>query len=292
MPRETATPVELVEQTVAGFLLGYGPNTRCAYQSDLECFFVFCEGVQTPPQDATRGTLNAFSAWMREVRGYSASTVARRLTAVSSWFRYLLIEGYVDRNPMEHVRRPKVGDDSASTGLTKDELNDLQIYAYIESAQTCALIMLLSNNGLRISEALNLDVEDLRVERGYNIVEITRKGGKTALVPLNNVTYAAIMDHLNGRTTGPIFLAPHGGRLDRFRAYKLIRKLAKKAGLDESLHPHDLRATFVTMALEAGAPLQDVQDAVGHADPRTTQRYNSRRNRLENNPTFLLGGGQ
>jgi integrase len=151
---------------------------------------------------------------------------------------------------------------------------------------------LLALNGLRVSEALAADVTDLSTERGHRVLMITRKGGKRATVPLAPRTAETLDAYLAGRTTGPLFATSTGARLDRAATWRLLRKLARgavprKAG---SIHPHDLRHAFVTLSLDSGASLRDVQDAAGHADPRTTRRYDRARNNLDRHPTYALAG--
>jgi integrase/recombinase XerD len=120
---------------------------------------------------------------------------------------------------------------------------------------------------------------------------IVRKGGKAATEPLAGATVRALDAYIAERTSGPVFLDRTGtSRLAYITAYKLIQRLAKRAGIAaaSSITPHSLRYTFVTEALAAGVPLQDVQDAAGHADPRTTRRYDRSRHNLDRHPTYVL----
>ena len=274
----------------AQFLLEYGKNTREAYASDLRIFFQWCGSVGVRAQDAVRSTCSAFCRAQVEIEQYSPSTVSRRLAAISAWFRYAEAEGFIDANPMASVRRPRVSRESVSTGLDKTELSSLVAAAKADSIQSYALILLLSMNGLRISEALGINLDDLGTERGHVTIKIRRKGGKEGLIPLNSITAGAIARLAVGRDDGPLFRTGEQ-RMTRQGSWRLVKRLAKKAapGKADRISPHSMRHTFVTMSLEAGAPLQDVQDAAGHADPRTTQRYNRSRHLLENHPTYLLG---
>ena len=129
-------------------------------------------------------------------------------------------------------------------------------------------------------------------ERGHRVLKITRKGGKVATVPLAPRTAEAVDIYVGDRTTGPLFITRTGIRWHRTEAWRALRRLAKKAMPEKagSLHPHDLRHAFVTLSLDAGASLRDVQDAAGHADPRTTRRYDRARHNLDRHPTYALAG--
>jgi len=161
-----------------------------------------------------------------------------------------------------------------------------------DSARSLALVLLLGLNGLRVSEALGADVEDLTTERGHRVLKVKRKGGKTATVPLAPRTAEAVEAYVGDRTTGPLFITASGARWHRSEAWRTLRRLAKVAvpDKDQTLHPHDLRHAFVTLSLDAGASLRDVQDAAGHADPRTTRRYDRARHNLDRHPTYALAG--
>jgi site-specific recombinase XerD len=259
----------------AAFLMEYGPNTRSAYASDLKKWFEFCRGVAVTPQNATRGACAAFCRAQTEISTYSPSTVSRRLAAISAWYRYALVEGIIDRNPMDAVRRPKVSKETTSTGLIKDQLDGLIEAARIDGIESYALILLLAMNGLRISEALGIAAWDLADERGHMTAKVSRKGGKISTIPLNKVTEAAVLALAREKGNGKLF------DMDRFGAWRLVKRL----GGD---HPHQLRHTFCTQALEAGASLYDVQQACDHADPRTTERYLHAVKNLDHHPTFLL----
>ncbi|MGO8896407.1 MAG: tyrosine-type recombinase/integrase [Streptosporangiaceae bacterium] len=136
-----------------------------------------------------------------------------------------------------------------------------------------ALISLLALNGLRVSEATGADVEHLGLERGHRTLTITRKGGKVVTIPLAPRTARAIDLVVGERTDGHVFLAGDGRRLDRHGAGRIVRKVARRAGITKAVTPHTLRHAFITAALDAGVPLRDVQEAASHADPRTTMRY-------------------
>ena len=114
------------------------------------------------------------------------------------------------------------------------------------------------------------------------------KGGQGTLVPLAPRTVRAIEEALGGRTDGPLLVSNSGGRLDRHDAARIVARLARRAGLAKHITPHSLRHTMVTLALDAGVSLRDVQDAARHADPRTTRRYDRARHALDRHATYTL----
>jgi site-specific recombinase XerD len=277
----------------AAFLLSYSVgHTRRAYATDLAEWFAFCKTMNVDPLAASRAHVDTWARTLAEMDGRTPATVARKLTAVSGFYRYAVNEDIIGRNPVAAVRRPRVGSDTQSTGLDRDELASLIAAARNDGPRSHALVLLLALNGLRISEALGADASDLDTERGHRVLRITRKGGKRSTVPLAPRTAEAIDTYLEARSSGPLFSTSSGSRLDQPAVWRTLRRLASKAvpAKATSLHPHDLRHAFVTLSLDAGASLRDVQDAAGHADPRTTRRYDRARYNLDRHPTYALAG--
>jgi hypothetical protein len=195
----------------------------------------------------------------------------------------------IEHSPVANVRRPKVSEDSPTVGLAAAELDRLLTAAEADGTTSAALVSLRVYNGLRIDEALRCDIEDFTYQRGHRVLRITRKGGRASTEPLSPIVSRAIEDAVAGRTAGPVFLNRDGtARLSYSTSYALIRRLAHNAGIAAAgrLSPHSLRHSFATELLGAGVPLQDVQDAMGHADPRTTRRYDRSRHNLDRHPTY------
>ena len=148
---------------------------------------------------------------------------------------------------------------------------------------------LLALNGLRISEALNANIEHLELERGHRTVTVTRKGAKIVTIPLAPRTARAVDLCVGERHQGPIFLnRDQTRRLDRHVATRIVKRLAKRSGIDKPISPHSLRHSFITAALDAGVALRDVQEAASHADPRTTMRYDRARRSLDRHATYIV----
>jgi integrase/recombinase XerD len=147
---------------------------------------------------------------------------------------------------------------------------------------------LLALNGLRVSEALGTNIEDLGLERGHRTVTVLRKGAKTVLVPMAPRTARTVDLAIGERAGGAIFLGRDGTRLDRHAADRIVRRMARRAGITKQVGPHTLRHGFITAALDAGVPLRDVQEAASHADPRTTMRYDRARVSLDRHATYIV----
>lgn len=286
-----------LRRLVAAFLVGYEGHTRTAYSRDLADWLAFCARHGVEPLGAHRAHVDAYARELTEVQGRARSTAARRLSALAGFYGYALDEGLIERSPLAGVRRPKVAEDSQTTGLDRDQLRAV-LAAGRERAATgagqsdrdLALVTLLAHNGLRIGEALAADVDDLGTERGHRTLRITRKGGRRATVVLAPVTARTLDDYLGDRDSGPLFVTAGGRRLDEPAAFRMVRRLAQTAGLEypDRLSPHSLRHAFVTLALDAGVSLRDVQDAAGHADPRTTRRYDRARHNLDRAATYAV----
>jgi integrase len=145
--------------------------------------------------------------------------------------------------------------------LDRNELGALLVQAGLGDLRDGALITLLALNGLRISDPLNADIDDLSDERGHRTLAIVRKGGKHVPIPIAPRTGRAFDLHIGDRTMGPIFLGAEGGRMDRYCADRMVERLVKRAGIDKRISPHSLRHSFITAALDAGVPLRDVQES-------------------------------
>jgi integrase/recombinase XerD len=282
----------------AAFLVGYPDSTAKAYLGDLKAWAAECESKRVHPFAARRHHVDA---WVKALardpqpatgRPAAAATIARRLSCLSKFYDYGMREvELIEHCPVANVRRPKVSEDSPTIGLSAAELDQLLTAAEGDGDTSTALVSLLVYNGLRIDEALRCDVEDFTYQRGHRVLRITRKGGRASTEPLSPIVSRALECCIGDRTGGPIFRNRDGtARLPYSTSYALIRRLARKAGIAAAgrLSPHSLRHSFATELLGAGVPLQDVQDAMGHADPRTTRRYDRSRHNLDRHPTYKM----
>lgn len=252
--------------------------------------------------------VDAWARHLTEGQSLAPATVSRRLAAVSAFYRWCVLEEHLMANPAVHVRRPEVDPDASTTlGLTAEQARAL-LAAAAHSPRMLALVALLLVDGLRISEALGLD--DVRdVDRGHRIVQLRRKGGRAtraALPPLVADAVDTYLDHRaalhtttpTGRSTtgyrreliGPLFVTRTGARWRPGNAARALTALAARTGVSGAarITPHALRHTAITLALDAGVPLHEVQGFAGHRDPRSTRRYDRARGRLDRHASYAL----
>ncbi len=307
LPVESLTAGGRLESLTAAWLRNrrLSEHTRVAYLRDVDNWLGWCGSRGIDPLRATFLHVNEYARELevtidsRSGRPLSTSTVARRLSGLSSWYGFLTKLNVVGSNPVSGADRPRLDrDHSATIGLAAEEVDALLAAAATATgplaARNRAVLTLLADLGLRVGELVSLDVTDLGYERGHRSVRFVGKGGRPRRRALAPGTVAALEDHLATRPgpadEGPLFLTASGGRLDRFSVFRLVRRLAREAGIPAwaRLSPHSLRHAFATTARSEGVPLEDVQDAMGHADPRTTRRYDRDRHNLDRDPSYTI----
>jgi len=265
----------------AGFLARYREPTASAYRRDLRCFWQWCADHQLQPLAVRRPHLELYLRDL-EARGYAPATVSRRLSTVAGLFKYAVIDELVATNPTMAVTRPRV----PWEGQRRTVLHPLEFAAVLSAARrhsstAHALVALLGMLGLRVSEACNARVEDLRYAGGYELLRVIGKGAKPAEIPLPIPVLRAVKAATDGRSHGPILLSAKGDALTRGAASRLLHRVVREAGVTSPTSPHTLRRTFCTAGLISGVPLRDMQYAMRHADARTTIRYDMARANLD-----------
>jgi integrase/recombinase XerD len=253
------------------------PRTVDAYRRDLASLAAFRGGAVADT------TLPELERWLAEMRaaGLAPSTIARRASAVRTFFRHLVLIGTRSENPaasLQLPRRPRRLPRALSPSEV-ERLIDAAVGTTPRALRDRALVELLYGAGLRVSEAVGLDRAG--VDLDARIVRVLGKGDKERLVPLGRPAAEAVRRylalgraHLDRRYRPELFLNARGGPLTRAGAFLVLRRLAEKAGLEPGrVHPHLLRHSFATHLLEGGADLRSVQEMLGHADLGTTERY-------------------
>jgi len=253
------------------------PRTVEAYRRDLAQLTEF---LGKSPAAASADDLAAYVAQQR-ADGRAATTVARRIAAVRSFYRHQMLLGARDDNPAAELELPKrrrALPKTLSPGEA-ERLIDAAAGTTPRALRDRALVELLYGAGLRVSEATGLDRASVDLEN--RLVRATGKGSKERVVPIGREAAEALRRYLSRgrpfldrRHRSELFLNAQGGALTRAGAFLILRKLAAKAGLEpERVHPHLLRHSFATHLLEGGADLRSVQEMLGHADLATTELY-------------------
>ncbi len=253
---------------------GASPETLRAYKTDLEAFFEYFDG---PAQKVEPIHIRGFVA--RALRANKkATTVARQLACLRSFFRFLYREGVVEKNPARLVPNPQKAR-SLPGFLSVDEVFDL-----VESPQGLgfrvardrAALELLYGSGLRISELAGLKLEDLDLKEG--VLRVRGKGSKERLVPVGAKALEALKDYLVERallrSSSPYLFLNHKGKKMTERGLReVVYREAQKAGLAGKVSPHTLRHSFATHLLQSGADIRDIQELLGHSSISATQVY-------------------
>lgn len=275
---------------------------RISEKVDLVEWFAFLDARDLDALTVERRHLDWWRNWLTDT-GSALSTVARKLAAISSFYRYAQAENILQVNPVQLVTRPKVDADHSSTnGMTRQQARDLIDAAREDGPRSHALVSLLLHTGARLAEVLNARVDDLQRDTGHRVLVVRRKGGKVSKLVLNAPVVHALAAYMGQAvaegtqltTTDAASANPHifttrtGKAWAASEAFRTVQRLARRAGIEGSISPHSLRHTHGTLALDNGVTLHDLQDSMGHADPRTTRRYDRARRRLEKSSAYTL----
>ncbi len=288
-----APPLAATMQNVAGQL---APSSRKTYTIDAKHFAQWLASQEISLTSLDRDDLVAYRAHLAEI--YAQSTAARMWAVVRRLLDEALQRGLLLKNPAEGIRWFKAGDDeSPHRALKREEakaLLDATDRSTAIGKRDYALLMLLLRTGIRRAEAAALTIGDLVMEQGYHVAIIRHgKGNKRGLAKLPVEVRQVIDDYLEaaGRThaapEAPLFVSfrkgdhAQEGALHPNQVERIVKQRAQAIGI--AMSPHGMRASFITLAFEGGADLVLVQDAARHKDPRTTRRYQKRRDNLHKN---------
>lgn len=260
---------------------GNSPRTIEAYRHDIARLAAFANARgATGPAGVTPALLRDFIYHVKDL-GLSPASIRRGLSAIRTWYRFLMAEGVVRDDPSERL-------DAPARWRTLPEVLSAEDVAKLLAAPTLddplcfrdrAMLELGYGAGLRVSEWITLAVRDVLLED--QLVRVFGKGGKERLVPIGRAAIAAVSVYLRelrptlerGSGKGVLLLNARGLPLSRMGAWKILRKHVETAGLSTAVSPHTLRHSFATHLLEGGADLRAVQEMLGHADIATTQIY-------------------
>ena len=280
------------------------PNTRRAYQGDLEGFVGFC-GIETPDElrDVTRAHVIAWRGSL-EGLGLAPATIRRKLSALSSLYDYLCNENAVETNPVAGVMRPTADNNEGKTPALSDEQARKLLQAptgdKLKAVRDRAILAVYLFHALRRTELATLTVGSLQERRGVMHLRVEGKGSKTRYVPVHAAALVAVNEYLElaghrEEKKGALFRPVRNPRGERSGAitgdgiYKMLKGYALQAGVHvDGLCLHALRATAATNALENFADIAFVQAWLGHANISTTRLYDRRHSRPEDSPTFKI----
>ena len=258
----------------------YSPNTLEAYQHDLRHLLGYCEREGKKPLTLKLEDLQHFAATIHEL-GIGPTSQARILSGVRSFYRYLLLDGYIDADTTELLESPRLGEDLPEVLCTEevDQLEDSIDLSTNEGHRNRAIIEVLFSCGLRVSELVNLKYSNLYLDEGY--IRVLGKGSKERLVPiseraireLNNWQSVRNLMVIKPGEEDYVFLNRRGAHLTRTMILIMIKRQAEAAGISKTISPHTLRHSFATALLEGGADLRVIQALLGHESIGTTEIY-------------------
>ena len=263
------------------FERGLSDRTLDAYVRDVGQMAAFADerGVDGP-DGVTYELLRGFVLDLAE-KGRASSTIARKVSTLRTYFRFLVDEGRLEEDPTERLERPRQSRHLPDV-LSYDDVTDILEAVNMEhdlAVRDVALLEVLYGAGLRVSELRELRRSDLFLDEG--LLRVRGKGAKERVVPVGQRATDAVRRYLGalwpeldrGESEGAVFLNQHGRPLSRMGVWTIVRRHVEAAGIEKRVTPHTLRHSFATHLLEGGADLAVVQELLGHADISTTQIY-------------------
>lgn len=254
---------------------GLSKNTVDGYYRDLAAFF---EYVKKPYKKIEKKDITNYIMYISKDK--NSKTVNRHIVSIRNYFKYLSRNGLISKNPCDDIvglKMPK----TVPHVLNEDEINKL-LDIKCENAldyRNKAMLELMYSSGLRVSELLNLEVNDIDFE--MNAVRCFGKGSKERIVPLDDIATIALKNYINvyrntllkNKSSNLLFLNAHGNNLSRQGFFKILKEIALEKGINKELSPHTIRHSFATHLINHGADLRSVQTLLGHENIKTTQIY-------------------
>lgn len=260
---------------------GLSENTVSSYILDLQKLANFSEDEKWEPLTIDFDQMQQFITAQAKL-GISARSQARFISTFKSFYKYLLLEDYIVKDPTELLEGPKLGRKLPEI-LTKEEVDAIIAAIDLSDPQghrNKAIFEILYGCGLRVSELTNLRLSDLYLKE--NIIRVSGKGNKERLVPINDFAIKFLGIYIDQNRSHQeikkgdediIFLNRRGGQLSRAMIFTLSKNLAEKAGITKKISPHTFRHSFATHLVEGGANLRAVQEMLGHESITTTEIY-------------------
>jgi integrase/recombinase XerC len=264
---------------------GYSDHTIRSYQSDLHQFADFLEAGDADGAPCASVDVRRIREYLGDLHGRNQrSTIARKLSAIRSFFRFLERRNVGADNPAAEVASPKL-EKPIPIYLPVDDvfrLLDRPEGRSFLDLRNLAILEVLYSTGLRVSELVSLNVES--VDGSERLVRVVGKGRKERIVPIGRRALCALGDYMDASrslrrrtkkdsSTAPLFINQRGGRLSARSMARILKRYARESGLPPEISPHSMRHTFATHMLDGGADLRSVQELLGHASLSTTQKY-------------------
>lgn len=283
-------------EATGGWLSGerrQSAHTQTGYVEDLSRWIMWCLIRGVDPLNAPATRADAFAKSMRDA-GLSPATRARRLSTASSWLRYLVRLELAGLNPFDDMERPKIPAESATRGMSEEELKRFLAYAQQrESARTYALLSVMASTACRVKSVIGARFEGIGEDSGHRVIDMPVKGGRDKRFVLPALTIDALKTWRaeRGEQGGWLFITRAGKQLDQPAIFRTVRRVATGAGIPQAdrLSAHSIRHTVLTILFDHGYPTHVIQDIAGHADPRTTRRYDLHKDALDRSPANDLG---
>ena len=252
----------------------YSSNTIESYKRDLNKLNKYLK------KDINNITREDLRLYIKQLDGKSTKSIARNISCIKSFYKFLMIEKIVKYNPADNISLPKIKK-SLPKVLSEEEVNlllniDLKDnYSY----RNKAMLEVMYATGLRVSELINLKTYDIDINNA--LLRTIGKGSKERIIPLGNIAISALNKYINEyrhtlfkkEVNDYLFLNNHGKPMTRQGFFKIIKKLADEKGIKTELSPHTLRHSFASHLLKHGADLRSIQEMLGHSDISTTQIY-------------------
>jgi integrase/recombinase XerD len=264
------------------FEKGYSPHTLAAYRNDLGQFVKYLQDEYSGWEEVHKDVIVNYILHLQE-RGYVPTTVARKIASLKSFYRFMEAEGRIPSDPTATLDTPKVGR-QLPRALSPEEMEKLLAEPAKEDGakalRDSAILELLYATGMRVSELVSLNLDNVDLERGT--VRCVGKGSKERIIPVHDEAVRALEAYLGkgrGKITGgdnaelALFLNLRGTRLTRQGLWLIVKQYAQAAGIGRDITPHVLRHSFATHVLAGGLNLRQVQELLGHRSISTTQVY-------------------
>ena len=252
-------------------------NTKEAYEKDLILFANFLNNKSI--LSITTNDIKNYIKYLNDTNEKD-KTIARKIVSIRTFFDYLMKEKLISINPCEKIETPKIRKTLPKTLNEKEVLKLLSIKPKTaKEYRNKAMIELMYATGLRVSELVNLEINDINLIDDY--VRVYGKGKKERIIPMADITVEIMDEYINvyrnsllkGYLTDKVFISSYGKGITRQGFFKIIKKQAKEVGIEKDFSPHTLRHSFATHLLENGADLRSIGEMLGHENIKTTQIY-------------------